>query len=307
MTTLGFGLIQILGGLLLAPVLSGAIIALAARLQGLRGPSPLQPWRDLIKYWRRARISPQPRTIVYEFAPLLLTASIALALLMVPIAGVSPSWPFGNDAIVLVGLLAVGRFALAASSWDVGSGFALMGAARDLTIAVFAESLLLLTIVLLASTAGSTDLIEIGAATAGSAPWSDPAHWCAIAAFALVVIAETGRRPIDNPETHLELTMIHEGPLLEYGGRDLTLLHWSAAARQWILFVLAAELLLPHAGGWAARLGMLAVSLLALVLVVAYSESVQAKMRILRAPALLGVGGLLALVGLAISLAGGLG
>ena len=139
----------------------------------------------------------------------------------------------------------------------------------------------------------------------GSAPWSEPAHWCAAVAFGLVVLAETGRQPIDNPDTHLELTMIHEGPLLEYAGRDLALLEWSAAARHWIVLVLAAELFLPHWGGFGAQLAWLAAGLAALCAALAVTETAQAKMRILRAPALLLGGCLLALVGLASALLGG--
>src|SRR5258706_16391450 len=102
--------------------------------------------------------------------------------------------------------------------------------------------------------------------------------------FRSVVIAETGRQPVDNPDTHLELTMIHEGPLLEYAGRDLAYLQWAAAARHWVILVLAAELFLPHVGGFGARLGLLVVGLAVLCGGLALAETVQAKMRILRVP-----------------------
>ena len=223
---------------------------------------------------------------------------MALALFLVPIGGLSPSWPLGNDAVVLVGLFALFRFALAAASWDTGSGFALMGSSRDLTLSVSAEALLILALILAALPVGSTDLVAMSAGANGSAIWSEPAHWCAAVAFGLVVLVETGRQPIDNPDTHLELTMIHEGPLLEYGGRDLALLEWSAAARHWLVLVLAAELYLPHWGGFGARLACLAGGVALLCAALAVTETAQAKMRILRAPALLAGGCLLALVGL---------
>jgi formate hydrogenlyase subunit 4 len=291
--------IQVLGGLALAPLLPGAVQALKARLQGRRGPSPLQPYRELRRLWGKSGADPQPTTLVYRLAPCAVAAATALALLLVPIAGAAPDWSLGNDAIVLVGLLALARFALAASSWDTGSGFALMGSSRDLTIGAFAEALLLLAIVLAAAPAGSTDLLSISATAAGSAPWGEAAHWCAAAAFGLVILVETGRQPIDNPDTHLELTMIHEGPLLEYAGRDLALLEWSAAARHWIFLVLGAELFLPHWGGFGAQLAWLAGGVTALCAVLALTETAQAKMRILRAPGLLLGGCLLALAGLA--------
>jgi formate hydrogenlyase subunit 4 len=299
-------LVQVLGGLGLAPLLPGIVLSLKARLQGRRGPSPLQPYRDLRRLWGKSGADPQPTTLVYRLAPCVVAAATALALMLVPIAGRAPDWSLGNDALVLVGLLALGRFALAAASWDTGSGFALMGSSRDLTFAVFVEPLLLLALLVAALPAASTDLVAMTAAAAGSASWGEPAHWCGAAAFALVVLAETGRQPIDNPNTHLELTMIHEGPLLEYAGRDLALLEGSAAARHWIVLVLAAELFGPHWGGFWAQLGWLALGVAVLCAALAATETVQAKMRILRVPGLLAGGCALALVGLASALVGGL-
>jgi formate hydrogenlyase subunit 4 len=292
-------------GLVLAPLLPGSIQTLKARLEGRRGPSPLQPYRDLRRLWSKSAADPQPTTIVYRLAPCLFAAATAIALLLLPIGGIAPGWGLGDDALVLVGLLALGRFALAAASWDTGSGFALMGASRDLTLAVFAEALLVLAILLAALPAGSTSLAAISAASNGWAIWSEPAHWCAGAAFALVVLVETGRRPVDNPDTHLELTMIHEGPLLEYAGRDLALLEWSAAARHWIVLVLAAVLFLPHWGSFGTQLAAMVAAVALSCVALALTETAQAKVRILRVPALLAGGCLLALVGLASALAGG--
>ncbi len=120
--------------------------------------------------------------------------------------------------------------------------------------------------------------------------WSKPAHWAAGSRFCLVVLAETGRQPIDNPDTHLELTMVHEGPLLEYAGRELAYLQWAAAARHWIVLVLACELVIPHPGPFAAQLAVLAGGVLLLCVALAVCETVQAKMRMLRVPLLLGFG-----------------
>ncbi len=116
-------------------------------------------------------------------------------------------------------------------------------------------------------------------------------------AFLLVVLAETGRQPVDNPDTHLELTKIHEGPLLEYGGRDLALLQWSAAARHWLVLVLAAQVFLPHPTGTWAQLAVLPLWLLGLCVGLALTETLVAKMRILLVPRLLGVGAAVALLG----------
>ncbi len=298
------GIVELGGGVALAPLLPGLVQTAKGRLQGRRGPSPLQPYRELRRLWRRSRVTPEPRTLVYELAPPVVAGASLLALLLLPIGASGASWGLGHDALVLVGLLALARFAITAAAWDTGSGFALMGAGRDLTFAVFVEGLLVLVIVLLALPAASTDLVTISAVAADGGPWRDPVRWAAAAALALVVLAETGRQPIDNPDTHLELTMVHEGPLLEYAGRDQALLQWAAAARHWIMLVLVAELALPHPGPFAVQLAWLAGWLLALAAVLAVIETLQAKMRILRVPLLLGGGVALCLLGLVSSLLG---
>ena len=295
-----------LAGLVLAPLLPGLVQTAKARLQGRRGPSPLQPYRELRRLWGKSLADPRPSSVLYGLAPCVVAAATGLAVLLVPVAGVAPGWGLGDDALVLVGLLALARFAIAAAAWETGSGFALMGAARDLTLAVFGEALLLLTLLLAALPAESTALDAMVAAAGGGGAWSEPAHWCGAVAFALVVLLETGRQPIDNPDTHLELTMIHEGPLLEYAGRDQALLQWSAAARHWVVLVLAAGLFLPDPDGFAAQLAVGAATVAVLCLALAVTETAQAKMRILRVPALLAGASLLALVGLGSWLAGGL-
>ena len=204
-----------------------------------------------------------------------------------PFAGRSPNWGLGNDALVLVGLLTLGRFAIAAAAWDTGSGFGLMGASRDLTFAVFIEGALLLVFLLAALPAGgSTDLISMSHAASRGEVWNQPAHWCAGVAFVLVALAETGRQPVDNPDTHLELTMIHEGPLLEYAGRDLACLQWAASARLWLMLLLAAQLFAPTAGGFGVRAVILVATIGLLVVGLAVIETSLAKMRILRVPRL---------------------
>jgi formate hydrogenlyase subunit 4 len=304
MSAVAAGAVQV-AGVALAPLLPGTVQSLKARLQGRRGTSPLQPYRVLRRLWGKSAVDPEGSGIVYRLAPALAAASVLAAVALVPVGGRSADWQLGNDALVLVGLLALGRFALTAAAWDTSSGFALMGAARDLTLAVFGEALLVLALLVAALPAGSTDLVAMSGAAAGGDIWGEPAHWCGALAFALVVLVETGRQPIDNPDTHLELTMIHEGPLLEYAGRDLAYLHWVAAARHWLVLVLAAELFLPHWGGFAGRLALLAGTLLVLCAALALTDTAQAKMRILRVPALLGIGSLIALAGVGSWIAGG--
>ena len=290
--------VQLFGGLALAPLLPGLVQHWKARLQGRRGPTPLQPYRELRRLWRKSAVDVEGAGIVYRVAPSVAAGSAAVAVLLVPVAAQSPDLGVGRDALVLAGLLALARFALAAASWEVANGFALMGASRDLTIAVFVEAALVLALAVAALVAGSTDLVSMIAGTAGSAAWSDPALALGAVAFALVVIAETGRQPIDNPDTHLELTMIHEGPLLEYAGRDLALLQWAAAARHWLVLVLATQIFLPHPANPWLQLAVLPALLVVLCAALALIETLVAKMRVLLAPRLLGVAGLIALLGI---------
>ena len=289
--------VQLVGGTALAPLLPGLVQHWKARLQGRRGPSPLQPYRELARLWRKSVVDVEGAGIVYRVAPAVAAASVAAAVLVVPVASDVPDLGLGRDALVLAGMLALARFALAASSWEVANGFALMGASRDLTIAVFVEAALVLALAVAALVSGTTDLVGMVGGTAGTAAWADPALALGTVAFALVVVAETGRQPVDNPDTHLELTMIHEGPLLEYGGRDLAMLQWAAAARHWVVLVLAAQVFLPHPTDPWLQLLLLPVVLVVLCGALALTETLVAKMRILLAPRLLGVAALVALLG----------
>ncbi len=286
-------------GLAAAPLLPGGIQAAKARLQGRRGPGVLQPYRELARLWRRGTVDPAGAGPVYRLAPIAVAAALAVCLLVVPVAAWGTGWPAGNDALLVVGLLALCRVAIALSAWDTGGGFGLMGAARDMTFAILGEALVVLVVLLAAIPAGGTDLRHMWAAASGTGVWGEPAHWCGALAMALVVLLETGRQPIDNPDTHLELTMIHEGPLLEYAGRDLALLTWAAAARHWVVLVLAAGLFLPHPAALVPGLAVLAGTLVLLVVTLAVVETVQAKMRLLRVPATVLAAIAVALVGVA--------
>jgi formate hydrogenlyase subunit 4 len=302
--TAAAGAAQIVGGILLAPLLPGLVQHWKARLQGRRGPSPLQPYRELRRLWGKSTVAVEGTSVVYRLAPAVVAASLVAAVLLVPAAGRAPNWGVGHDALALAGFLALARFALAASSWDVANGFSLMGASRDLTISVFVEATLILSLAVAALVTATTDLTGIVAGTAGTAVWSSPALALGAVAFALVIVAETGRQPVDNPDTHLELTMIHEGPLLEYAGRDQAYLQWAAAARHWLVLVLAVQVFLPHPKSIWLQLTILPVGLVALCAALALTETLFAKMRVLLVPRLLAAGTVAALLGIASHLAG---
>jgi formate hydrogenlyase subunit 4 len=290
--------VQLAGGLVLAPLLPGLVQHWKARLQGRRGPTPLQPYRELRRLWGKSVVAVDGAGPVYRLAPAVAAGSLATAVLLVPVAAQSPRLGVGNDALALIGLLALARFAVAAAAWDVENGFSLMGASRDLTIAVSVEATLVLSLAVAALVAHTTSLAGIIAGTAGTDVWSNPALALGAVAFALVVVAETGRQPVDNPDTHLELTMIHEGPLLEYGGRDLAFLQWGAAVRHWLVLVLATQVFLPHPHRIWEQVAILPLAVAALCGALALLETLTAKMRILLAPRLLAVGALAALLGI---------
>ncbi|HEY6796005.1 MAG TPA: NADH-quinone oxidoreductase subunit H [Kineosporiaceae bacterium] len=293
-----------LSGLLLAPLVPGLVQHLKARLQGRRGPSPLQPYRELRRLWGKSAVTVDGASAVYRLAPAVAAASLGTCLLLVPVTAAAPGLGVGHDALALAGLLALARFAVAAAAWDTANGFALMGASRDLMIAVFVEITLVLGLAVVALTASSTDLAVMVGATAGPGVWSTPVLALGATAFGIVTIAETGRQPVDNPDTHLELTMVHEGPLLEYAGRDLAYLQWAAAARHWVVLVLAAELFVPHPAAPWAQLATLPVALAGLCAALAVTETLVAKMRILRVPRFLAAGALIAGLGVTASLVG---
>lgn len=280
------------------PGIAGLVQTVKARLQGRRGADPLQPYRDLRRLWRRSVVDPEGTGAAYRTAPALIAVLVAAAALMVPLAAASPRWPFlGADALLVVGLLASARVAAAVSAWDTSAAFGMMGAARDLAYAVTGEALLLGTLLVAALPAGTTDLRGLWAAAAEADTWRAPAHWAGLLAVVLVVLTETGRQPVDNPDTHLELTMIHEGPLLEYAGRDLAMLTWAAGARHWIAMGLAAGVFLPHPPGAAAGAVVTVLWIPVLAVAAAVVESTQAKMRLGRLPRLLASGAALTLLG----------
>jgi len=290
--------LQLGGGVVLAPLLPGLVQHAKARLQGRRGPSPIQPYRELARLWSRTGIDVEGTTLVYRLAPPVVAAALVTAVALVPVAADAPDLGVGHSVLALGGLLALARFSVCAAAWDTENGFALMGASRDLTISVFAEMALVLSLAVAALVAGTTDLAGMIAGTAGGEAWTSPGLALGAVGFALVVLAETGRQPFDNPDTHLELTMIHEGPVLEYGGRDLALLQWSAAARHWVVLVIAAQIFLPHPQNVWLQLALLPVVLVILCAALALAETLVAKMRILLAPRLLAVGAAAALLGI---------
>jgi formate hydrogenlyase subunit 4 len=232
---------------------------------------------------------PAPASWIFRGAPWLVLGATLAAASLVPLVAIRGPLG-GGDLIVLAGLLALARFAQALAALDTGSSFAGMGASREMAIAALIEPALVATAFALAIPAGTTD--PGGIAAAGLADgWAalGPGHLLALAAVLVVVVAETGRIPVDNPDTHLELTMVHEGMLLEYSGPHLAALQLAALVKQALVLGLVGALLLPWGLGapWPVALAALLLKLGALGLLLASIESVYAKLRILRLPELL--------------------
>ena len=232
--------------LALAPLLSGCIRNWKAKLQNRRGPRVWQPYLDLAKFLRKDMVISEHASWIFRAMPYVLFISTLLAGLMVPLVSVSAPLSLFGGALAFVGLLALGRFFLALGGLDPASAFGGMGSSREMTIAAVAEPALMLAIFTVAITAGSTNLSQMLLAAQGPT-WKllNPAHVLAFAALFIVLLAETGRIPVDNPATHLELTMIHEAMILEYSGRYLALIEWSASVKQLVLMALLVNIFFP--------------------------------------------------------------
>jgi formate hydrogenlyase subunit 4 len=289
-------LLQTILLLLLAPLLSGCIRNWKAKLQNRRGARIWQPYSDLIKFFRKDMVISEHASWVFSFAPYVVFITALVAGLLVPMVTVQAPLSLFGDVLALVGLLALGRFFLALGGLDPGSAFGGMGSSREMTIAAIAEPAMMLAIFTVAITAGSTDISHI-VQVAQSPTWKvlNPTHVMAFAALFIVLLAETGRIPVDNPATHLELTMIHEAMLLEYSGRYLALMEWGSSIKQLVLMTLLVNIFFPIGMAMDATPAALGIGALVyggkLILIAAavvVVETTNAKLRLFRVPDLLG-------------------
>jgi formate hydrogenlyase subunit 4 len=283
--------------LMLSPLVTGVIRTLKARLQTRRGPGILQLYRDLQKLFSKGMVIPETASWIFTVTPWIVFFSTILAGLMIPmVAAEAPLGLFGG-VLAVIYLLGLGRFFLALSGMDTGSSFGGLGSSREMTISALAEPAMMLAIFTVAIGAGSTGLTEIaGTAIGQSWRFLAPSQMFAFAALSLVLIAETGRIPVDNPDTHLELTMIHEAMILEYSGPYLALLEWAASIKQLVLMTLLINCFWPFGlqptwFGFGAVEGIcwLLGKLLLLSCAIVLLETVNAKMRLFRVPELLAV------------------
>jgi len=288
-----------------APLFASWIRRIKCRLQNRRPPPLLQPYRDLRRLFCKEIVLADTASTLFRLAPYVVFGTTVLAASVVPLLLVQIPMAAMADAIVLVGLFALGRFFLALAGMDVGTSFGGMGASREMTVAALAEPAMLMVIFTLAMVANSTNLSTIIEQMLIQPFALRPSLLFALLALVMVGIAETGRIPIDNPATHLELTMIHEAMILEYSGRQLALMEWAAQLKLLIYAVLVSNLFFPWGIAMTATPTSVAVAAAALTFklvslgtMLAVAESSVAKMRLFRVPTFLAVAFTLALIGM---------
>jgi formate hydrogenlyase subunit 4 len=289
----------------IAPLFASWVKWVKSRLQNRCPPSLLQPYRDLRRLFAKEVLLAENASPVFRVAPYVVCGTAVLAASVIPLVLVAIPMAAMADVIVLVGLFALGRFFLALAALDVGTPFGGMGASREMTVAALAEPAMLMVVFTLAMVASSTNLSTIIMHTLQQPLALRPSLLLALLALLLVGIAETGRIPVDNPATHLELTMIHEAMILEFSGRHLALMELAAQVKLTIYAVLVANLFAPW--GIAAQPGVgallfaavaLAAKLALLGALLAGAETAVAKMRLFRVATFLAVAFTVALIGM---------
>jgi formate hydrogenlyase subunit 4 len=296
--------LQMLLVLLLAPGLTGLLRKIKARLLRRQGPPVLQPYRDLLRLLRKEVVLAENASWLFRVTPYLIVAATWVAAALVPSFATGLIFSWSADLIALIALLGSARFFLALAGMDVGTSFGGIGASREVMIASLAEPAMMTIMFTLALIAGSTQLSTMAAFMASSAVGLRVSLGLALIALVIVAIAENSRIPVDNPATHLELTMVHEAMVLEYSGRHLALIELAASLKLVFYFSLIACLFLPWglasgeggAGGELLGAAAYVLKLAGLATLLAIFETAIAKMRVFRVPEFIGAALMLGLL-----------
>jgi formate hydrogenlyase subunit 4 len=288
---------------LLAPLLTGWVNQCRAWLQSKSAPPLLQPYRMLGKLFQKEVVLAHGASPLFRFAPYLVFGCLCSAAAIVPTLGTDLPLNAAADAIALVGLLALARLFIALAGMDVGTAFGTLGARREMLVGFLAEPALLMVLFTASLISSSTSLTTIVGTLAHKEFVIYPSLAFAGVAFTMVSLAENARIPIDNPATHLELTMIHEAMVLEYSGRHLAMIEWAASLKLFVYSCIGLALFLPwgiaEGGDWKGLVLALPALIAKLALggaLLALIEMLSAKMRIFRAPEFLGTAFLLAVL-----------
>jgi len=302
-------LTELVAALVLAPILTGWINQCRAWLQNRSAPPLLQTYYTLSKLFHKDVLLAHNASPLFRAAPYIIFSCVALASAIVPTLSTNLILAPAADAIALVGLFALARVFIALAGMDVGTAFGSLGSRREMFIGFLAEPALLMVFFTTSLISQSTSLATIVETLAHREFAIYPSLAFAGVAFCMVSLAENARVPIDNPTTHLELTMIHEAMILEYSGRHLALIEWAASLKLFAYSCLGTALFFPFGISEAADPLSLAVAGLILILklalggfLLALSETLSAKMRIFRAPEFLGTAFLLAVLAMLVHL-----
>jgi formate hydrogenlyase subunit 4 len=281
--------LQLLAFLLLPPLLPGVIGRVKARVSGREGPPLLQPYLDLLRLLGKRTVYSRTTTWVFRAGPVVGLAAVLAAGLLLPLGGPDATISFAGDFVLLAALLGLARFATVLAALDTGSSFEGMGAAREVTFSALAEPALFLGLVSLVRSTGGMELAQLlGGGLAASWRADGPALLLVALAFFVVALAENARLPVDDPATHLELTMIHEVMVLDHAGPDLAMIQYGAALKLYLFGALVVELLLGARllEPWAA-LAAFGLGQLAFAAAIGLVESSMARLRLPRVPQLL--------------------
>jgi formate hydrogenlyase subunit 4 len=296
---------------LLVPALSplgiGLIKKIKAKLQNRQGASIVQPYKDLWKLLNKDEVVSSDASWIFRWAPFIVFAITLIVGASIPLFIAVPHYSLPSDMLLIVYTLGAGTFFLALAGMDVGSSFGGFGSSREMTTSALAEGGFIFSLLTLSLIGGSTNLFGISSALSAAYSTSLLPILLAFAGFFIVLLCETKRYPFDNPSTHLELTMIHEAMILEYSGKRLALMEWSAANKLLIFAALGANLFFPWGIARSAAVGALiagvvafAVKTLVFYVAIALIESSMAKFRFFRLPDLLVISFILNVIAIAL-------
>ncbi len=291
--------------LIAGPLLTGWVRMLKCWVQGRRSAGLLQPYRDIYRLFFKEIVLARNASWIFRFTPYAVFGATVMAGAIIPVISSDLPLAATADIIALVALFAMARFFTALSGLDVGTAFGGMGSSREMMVASLAEPAMLMSVFTVSLVGGSTSLSHMAHALTAGGLVLRPSLAFALLSFTLIVIAETGRIPVDNPATHLELTMIHEAMILEYSGRHLALIEWAGMMKLLLYTTLGISLFFPWGIAGTGDLGALPLAFLSLALkagaagfVIVLIETRFAKMRIFRVTEFLGTAFILATLGM---------
>lgn len=302
---IAFQILQSVLVVLAAPALLGWVNQCRAWLQNRKGPGVLRPYFLIWRLFQKEAVVAENASVLFRATPYILFGCMWLAAGIVPVLATDLPFAFAADIVALVGIFALARVFIALAAMDIGTSFGGIGARREMLIGFLAEPAMLMTLFTAAFLSGSTALTTIVETLAHREFAIHPGLACAAVAFTMVTLAENARVPVDNPATHLELTMIHEAMILEYSARHLALIEWAAAIKLFAYMTIGIALFTPWGiaegsdwGGLPLAIAAVAVKLTIAGAGLALLETVSAKFRVFRAPEFLSTAFLLAVLGM---------